>query len=182
MKKEELRTAIQEMNTYQFGQKKELTNKLSKVTSYVAKQEVLDMVSNLDKEVEDIKPELPVIPHFVADYIESATRENATLLGAMDHFLNSKEIKSWMRVNQELFAKAWLSKDGYTIEPEKKYILKNKRGFVASIQVEQSYKDLTTDISLNYTPYQQVAYKFSQKEKEFYKDSFYLEEDEVTNK
>lgn len=279
MKKEELRTAIQEMNTYQFGQKKELTNKLSKVTSYVAKQEVLDFVSQLDKQGEpeiteeqawnkisesypvssaDVKeglekfafsgsinlsnwvklskkeinenhlsgkkellkeieghlketegenasgtfdqgyeegmdyataliehhikePELPVIPQFVADYIESARRENATLLGAMDHFLNTKEIKSWMRVNQELFAKAWLSKDGYTIEPEKKYILKNKRGFVSSIQVKQSRNDLTSNIIFNYTPYQQDAYKFSQKEKEFYKDSFYLEEDEVTN-
>lgn len=134
------------------------------------------------KFIQPNEPELPVIPQFVADYIESARRENATLLGAMDYFLNTKEIKSWMRVNQELFAKAWISKDGYTIEPEKKYILKNKRGFVSSIQVKQSRNDLTSNIIFNYTPYQQDAYKFSQKEKEFYKDSFYLEEVEVTIK
>lgn len=108
------------------------------------------------KFVQPSETEVPVIPQFVADEIESFKEDDLNLI-----------------------ARAWL--DGYTIEPEKKYILKNKRGFVSSIQVEQSYADLTSDIKIKYTPYEQDACKFRQKEKEFFKDSFSLEEDEVTN-
>lgn len=128
MKKEELRTAIQEMNTYQFGQKKELTNKLSKVTSYVAKQEVLDMVSKLDKQIEEVKPALPVIPQFVADFIESK-RDSLSLYGFFNSINNACATDvSWTewrshvtgsdssKVIQETLARAWL--DGYTIEKE----------------------------------------------------------------
>ena len=136
MKKEELRTAIQEMNTYQFGQKKELTNKLSKVTSYVAKQEVLEMVSKLDKEVEGVKPELPAIPRFVADWIELAKDVGLTLVGVMDFDtitvyktypkVEFQKLKDYMAYGgaQKIVARAWL--DGYTIEkePEKLYRVK----------------------------------------------------------
>ncbi|EDP68433.1 hypothetical protein CAT7_07518 [Carnobacterium sp. AT7] len=116
MKKEELRTAIQEMNTYQFGQKKELTNKLSKVRSYVAKQEVLDMVSKLDKQIEEVKPELPVIPQFVADFIKGRTVSECFYYSYIMPNECNQETYEWINDNQTETARAIL--DGYTIEPE----------------------------------------------------------------
>lgn len=89
--------------------------------SRILYDDLIKVVDQLDEpEITDptiSKKETVVIPQFVAQYIDSVRREGATLLGSMDYFLNSKEIKSWMRANQELFAKAWL--DGYTIEQPK---------------------------------------------------------------
>ena len=126
MKKEEIRTAIQEMNTYQFGQKKELTNKLSKVRSYVAKQEVLDMVSKLDKQIEEVKPELPVIPQFVADWFEQ--NKNSLELNIFSLIVDTNESNNQSRTEIQNWSNWEINKpietlirmkDGYTIEPPK---------------------------------------------------------------
>lgn len=54
MKKSELRVAVQEMDTHQFGLKNELHNKLTKVTSYVPKKEVIDLINQLEEPEQDI--------------------------------------------------------------------------------------------------------------------------------
>lgn len=54
MKKSELRVAVQEMDTHQFGLKNELHNKLTKVTSYVPKKEVIDLIDQLEEPDQDI--------------------------------------------------------------------------------------------------------------------------------
>lgn len=54
MKKSELRVAVQEMDTYQFSLKNELHNKLTKVTSYVPKKEVIDLIDQLEEPEQDI--------------------------------------------------------------------------------------------------------------------------------
>lgn len=75
--------------------------------------------------------EKPVVPQFVADWIEWCKRNSVTLLGgirSIDEFglaiCNDKKVKSldaskWATQNQETFAKAWLF--GYEVEKEKLY-------------------------------------------------------------
>lgn len=77
------------------------------------------------------KPEKPVVPQYVADWIEWCKRNSVTLLGAMSPIdelgtaiCNDKKVKSldaskWATQNQETFAKAWLF--GYEVEKEKLY-------------------------------------------------------------
>lgn len=70
------------------------------------------------------KPEKPVVPQFVADWIEWCKKNKITLLGADTAICNNKNIRSldasgWAMKNQETFVKAWLY--GYEIEKEKLY-------------------------------------------------------------
>lgn len=82
-------------------------------------------VGNQLKDADKIRQELnkPVIPQFVADWIEYAKFEDYHLLGAMEAIAISgrKNLDEWFREddNMELFARAWL--DGYIVEEEKKY-------------------------------------------------------------
>lgn len=76
-------------------------------------------------------PERPVVPQYVADWIEWCKRNKVSLLGgfsAIDELgvaiCNDKKVKSldaskWVTRNQETFAKAWLF--GYEVEKEKLY-------------------------------------------------------------
>lgn len=71
--------------------------------------------------------EKPVVPQFVADWIEWCKKNKITLLGADTAICNNKNIRSldasgWAMKNQETFAKAWLF--GYEIEKEKLYTVK----------------------------------------------------------
>lgn len=96
----------------------------------------LDVVKQLDETVKPPKPEpwapeKPVVPQFVADWIEWCKRNSVTLLGGfrpIDELglaiCNDKKVKSldaskWATHNSETFAKAWLF--GYEIEKEKLY-------------------------------------------------------------
>ena len=91
----------------------------------IPRKKVLDIVKQLDE------PEKPVVPQFVADWIEWCKRNSVTLLGGfrpIDELglaiCNDKKVKSldaskWATHNSETFAKAWLF--GYEIEKEKLY-------------------------------------------------------------
>lgn len=77
------------------------------------------------------EPQKPVVPQFVADWIEK-TKNELSLREAMSQGYAPHEVDSWLRemdqdgacLNQELFARAWL--DGYTVEKEKRYRVKVK--------------------------------------------------------
>ena len=69
----------------------------------------------------------PVVPQFVADWIEECKNDDFHLFGAMEGIsLNQKKLDYWFREddNMELFARAWL--DGYEVEKEKRYSVKIK--------------------------------------------------------
>lgn len=72
------------------------------------------------------EPQKPVVPQFVADWIEYVRGWNKGLLYALANA--SDEVLAWLCVDklkrQELFARAWL--DGYEVEKEKRYIVKMK--------------------------------------------------------
>lgn len=97
-----------------------------------------EWVSQQLKDADKIRQELnkPIVPQFVADWIEYCKGEGLTLLGSLDpidKFGNSlansfkddvKVCISWASRNSDVFARAWL--DGYEVEKEKRYLVKVK--------------------------------------------------------
>lgn len=70
------------------------------------------------------EPEKPVVPKYVADWMEWCKKNKITLLGSCTAIFNNKNIRTldasaWARKNQETFAKAWFY--GYEVEKEKLY-------------------------------------------------------------
>ena len=72
------------------------------------------------------EPEKPVVPQFVADWIEMHKR-NAPFLKYLFTNNQDEELQNWLVTdeNQNSMAKAWLF--GYEVEKEKLYIAKNKQ-------------------------------------------------------
>ena len=112
--------------------KQELIDKLKKLLTLPSELEGYDFdyghnyglrrVIALTKQLDE--PEKPVVPQFVADWIEWCKKNNITLLGAGTAICDNKNIRSldasgWAWKNQETFAKAWLF--GYEVEKEKLY-------------------------------------------------------------
>ena len=93
-----------------------------------------EWVGNQLKDADKIRRELnkPVIPQFVADWIEVCKEHLTTsLYTAMNpNFMKennqSFDLILWIKKtsNQDLFARAWL--DGYEVEKEKRYLVKIK--------------------------------------------------------
>ena len=84
---------------------------------YATKQH-LAMIAEL------VESEKPVVPQFVADWIEWCKKNKITLLGADTAICNNKNIRSldasgWTMKNQETFVKAWIY--GYEVKEEKLY-------------------------------------------------------------
>ena len=78
-------------------------------------------VGNQLKDADKIRQELniPVIPQFVADWIERSKQEKRNLRNAINN--GGEKIRLWFldQENYDLFARAWL--DGYEVEEEKRY-------------------------------------------------------------
>ena len=91
---------------------------------------VLDDLKQLDE------PQKPVVPQFVADWIDYCKEKHLTITGAFypvsEHGIglaetfkgNAYKCTRWALDNQNLFARAWL--DGYEVEKEKRYRVKVK--------------------------------------------------------
>lgn len=77
------------------------------------------------KDADKIRQELnkPVVPKFVADWIEKSKLRGWDLLASMCFVVSSKNKKliKWFYSgeNKNIYARAWL--DGYTVEKEKRY-------------------------------------------------------------
>lgn len=81
------------------------------------------------KDADKIRQELnkPVVPQFVAEYIEFKKKYDFHVYGAMREIENhyDKRVQEWFyEGNIETFARAWL--DGYEVEKEPKYTVKCK--------------------------------------------------------
>ena len=102
--------------------KRELITRIKCLDEQYLKEEfVLGLIEQLDE------PQKPVVPQFVADWIEECKNDDFHLFGAMEEMsLHQKKLDYWFREddNMELFARAWL--DGYTVEKEPKYTVKCK--------------------------------------------------------
>ena len=83
-------------------------------------------VGNQLKDADKIRQELnkPVIPQFVADWLEKCKNEEKSLLKSL--LYTPAGVNSWVESseNQETFARAWIF--GYEVEKEKKFFVKIK--------------------------------------------------------
>lgn len=64
--------------------------------------------------------ELPVIPKYVADYIDMLKNNSDVInasIGAIEYGWGSVKLTTWLDENGDTFARAWL--DGYVVEEEK---------------------------------------------------------------
>lgn len=110
------------MNKQELFEKIEGLNKLyGETKNYVVVDDVLNLVKLLDE------PQKPVVPQFVAEYIEFKKKYDFHVYGAMreieDHY--DKRVPEWFYENNiETFVRAWL--DGYEVEEEKRYLVKLK--------------------------------------------------------
>ena len=84
---------------------------------------MIELIKRLDE------PQKVTVPQFVADYIKDAKYYEWDLDDAFDHIAEESEeseIYEWFYTlgNIDVFARAWL--DGYTVEKEKRYLVKVK--------------------------------------------------------
>jgi hypothetical protein len=85
----------------------------------VDQQAVLEVIDQINE------PEKPVVPKFVAEWIDEARAEEYSLYGTWEMVKECSEIFWWLfnghESNQDTFARAWL--DGYEIGQEKLYMV-----------------------------------------------------------
>lgn len=77
------------------------------------------LVSRILSIVEDIEPQKPIIPQFVADWIDLYKHQGYTLFDAMDNPTPTSAVGEYLADNLDTFARAWL--DGYTVKQPKLY-------------------------------------------------------------
>lgn len=80
-------------------------------------EELLEDLKQLDE------PQKPVVPQSVADFIAEHKKLGYTLSYSIDASMTDR-VAEFYWDNSELFASAWL--DGYTVEKEKRYLVKVK--------------------------------------------------------
>ncbi|WP_407632342.1 DUF1642 domain-containing protein [Lactiplantibacillus plantarum] len=78
-------------------------------------------ISKYEKDYDDALPDnLPVIPNYVAEYIDVEKNNTDVIQAGIDAIEYSKgsiELTAWIEENGDAFARAWL--DGYRVEEEK---------------------------------------------------------------
>lgn len=115
--------------------KQELIEKVKELTIFSKQILNIKLVDQYDvirliKQLHE--PQKVTIPQFVADWIEKAKKQGDSLRNAMlEIIIPSGTLKNWIRtrengeyINQNTFALAWIN--GYTVEKEKRYIVKFK--------------------------------------------------------
>lgn len=99
-------------------------------------KDLVDIINQIDE------PEKPVVPQFVAGWIEVCKKHLTTSLytamnpNSMKENSQSFDFISWIKKtsNQGIFARAWL--DGYEVEEEKRYtarlklVTQNEKGYL----------------------------------------------------
>ena len=72
------------------------------------------------------EPQKPVVPQFVADWIEEGKKHCKDVSDLFDFDFTNEEVGNWFLQEKpfDLVARAWL--DGYTVEKEKRYYVRFK--------------------------------------------------------
>lgn len=99
----------------------------------ISKGDVLEIIEQIDE------PEKPVLPQFVAEYIEYCKHEKFYALNGAYANMDDR-LKCWRFKgnNIELFAKAWLY--GYEVEKEKLYTVE-----IAGVSSSKIFKNTRTN-------------------------------------
>lgn len=109
------------MNKQEFIERmKSLKNLFGNKSEYVEIDAVIELASELDE------PQKPVVPQFVANWIERERKSGGDLEDLFCDIVYEQDHIEWFREeeNMNLVARAWL--DGYEVEKEPKYTVKVK--------------------------------------------------------
>lgn len=110
----------------------------------MGKKSFIDMIEQLDE------PQKPVVPQFVADWIEYCKKHDFTLFGCLDpengfeSLVNEtfegdvRKCIRWCRKESNILAHAWLY--GHTVEKEKRYLVKMK-----GLEIDEAYLKFQLD-------------------------------------
>lgn len=148
---------------------KSLKGDLNKFINGIDVNKIIAKIEQLDE------PQEIVVQQFVADWIEyckntGLTLKQALMLGEVYFYSYANQedftkLKEFLKVknNQELFARAWL--DGYTVEKEKRYLVKMK-----GLEIDETYLKFQSDSKYWYMgimeEYQHTKAKHTRKELE----------------
>lgn len=104
-----------------------LKNIFGNKCEYIKIDTVIELASELDE------PQKPVVPQFVADWIERSKQEKRNLRNALNN--GGEKMRLWFLdlENYDIFARAWL--DGYDVEKEKRYSVKIKGEILENLLV-----------------------------------------------
>ena len=108
------------------------------IKNYEGARFAIVLVNTVLKDLKQLdEPQKPVVPRFVADVIEGAREKSPELEDALHYTWGngSKEFTEWYKKksNRDRFACAWLF--GYTVEKEKRYLVKAKGVYLNSCLV-----------------------------------------------
>ena len=108
------------MNVKELIEKIGNLDKLYGETFYVALDDVLDLVKQLDE------PQPVKVKQFVADWIEEARKTCKDVAELFEFDFTNDEVRKWFMQERpfDLVARAWLN--GYEVDEEKKYLVKIK--------------------------------------------------------
>ena len=106
------------MNVKELIEKIGNLDKLYGETFYVALDDVLDLVKQLDE------PQPVKVKQFVADWIEEARKTCKDVAELFEFDFTNDEVRKWFMQERpfDLVARAWLN--GYEVEEEKRYFVK----------------------------------------------------------
>ncbi|OFR31035.1 DUF1642 domain-containing protein [Streptococcus sp. HMSC072C09] len=102
------------MNKQEFIERmKSLKNIFGNKSEYIKIDAVIELASELDE------PQKPVVPQFVADWIEEGKKHCKDVSDLFDFDFTNEDVGNWFLQEKpfDLVARAWL--DGYTVEKEK---------------------------------------------------------------
>ena len=145
------------INQFEESEVKRLERKIKELDSY--NDELIrdnNQLRNALDNREVLSQELPVIPQWVADNIESKKRVGTKLNVAMSEFPEfklEKELNIDEHECNEIYARAWL--DGYEVVEEQRYYLK-----IGNLYLAEPLGDMTSDI-VRMTRDKGVAYQFT---------------------
>lgn len=89
------------------------------------------------------QPELPVIPQFVAEWIECLKSKKINLLENIYDFTHDEDINNYIREQGNALMRAWL--DGYTVEEEQKYYVEDgKHTLLCKWESSDGWKVIST--------------------------------------
>jgi len=103
--------------------KQELIGYYKRISNFCETVSVNKVIQELEQLAE---PQKVVVPQFVADWIEEGKKHCKDVSDLFDFDFTNEEVGNWFLQEKpfDLVARAWL--DGYTVEKEKRYLVKMK--------------------------------------------------------
>ena len=120
------------MNKKVLIDKQALIDELMKIPGVGSNSNALETI----KRFPSYEPQKPVVPKFVAEWIEYAKKKGDSLAISFKPWnlygVEYSKADRWIEDNQETFARAWL--DGYEVEKEPLYRVKIGEGYFVEYQ------------------------------------------------